>query len=329
MEEKILEVENLNIWFEEKNKKKEIVNEVSYTLYKKEILGIVGESGCGKSMSVNALIGLLPRGAFQSAKKMIYKNKDLMLCSAKERNSYRGKEMTMIFQEPMTSLNPLMKVGYQIQEMYMLHRPWTKEKCKEASLRSMEDVGLKNVERLYHSYPHELSGGMRQRIMIAIAMACEPGILIADEPTTALDVTTQAQILTLMKTLNQTKETSILFISHDLGVINEMCQRIMVMYLGYIVEEGTTNHILSSPRHPYTLGLIRSIPTIGKRKERLYAIPGKIPSMSERPKGCPFSTRCPYARDVCKTKLPELRSIEDGHRVRCFHPICEEATPYE
>ncbi len=329
MKEKLLEVESLSIWFEEKNKKKEIINDVSYTLYKKEILGIVGESGCGKSMSVNALIGLLPKEAFHSAKKMTYKKQDLMACTARERNNYRGKEMAMIFQEPMTSLNPLMKVGYQIQEMYKLHRPWTKAACKEATLKSMEDVGLQNVERLYHSYPHELSGGMRQRIMIAIAMACEPSILIADEPTTALDVTTQAQILTLMKTLNQRKQTSILFISHDLGVIHEMCERIMVMYLGYVVEEGTTDQILLSPKHPYTLGLIESIPTIGKRKERLYAIPGKIPSMNDRPKGCPFSTRCPYATDVCKKSLPELTSLENGHTVRCFHPIPSEETSHE
>ncbi|GAU79477.1 ABC transporter ATP-binding protein [Fusibacter sp. 3D3] len=317
---KILEVKNMSIDFIHKKTKINAVSKLSYELYENEVLGIVGESGCGKSISVMSLLGLLSSGASVEADHIQFKGRDINGLDVKALSKIRGQEIAIIFQEPMTSLNPLMTVGKQILEMYELHTDLSLKEALNETLEMMEKVGLKNVSSLYHAYPHELSGGMIQRIMIAMAMVCQPSILIADEPTTALDVTIQAQILNLMRALNQKSHTAILFISHDLGVIKEMCDRVMVMYLGYVVESGDVMAVLNAPYHPYTKGLLKSIPNPQKRHERLYSIPGRVPNMSDRPVGCPFCERCEKATEKCSAQLPELRELDKGHHVRCFYP---------
>lgn len=315
----------MSIDFKNKNTKINAVSKLSYTLYENEVLGIVGESGCGKSISVMSLLGLLSSGALVEADYIQFKDRDINGLDMEAFSKLRGKEISIIFQEPMTSLNPLMTVGKQILEMYELHTELSLKEAFNATLEMMEKVGLKNVKSLYYAYPHELSGGMIQRVMIAMAMVCQPSVLIADEPTTALDVTIQAQILNLMKSLNQEKRTSILFISHDLGVIKEMCDRVMVMYLGYVVESCNVMTLLNAPYHPYTNGLLKSIPNPQRRHERLYSIPGRVPNIADRPLGCPFNARCEKASEKCREQLPELREIVKGHYVRCFYPeIAEE-----
>lgn len=320
---KILEVKDLKIEFKTKKGILEAVSNVSYTLHENEVLGIVGESGCGKSISAMSLMGLLPPSAIVSASDMTFEGRDLRKLSNNQLSKIRGKDISIIFQEPMTSLNPLMKVGPQIVEMLVLHEGLSKNEAKTKALDMMEKVGLQHVESLFNAYTHALSGGMIQRVMIAMAMICNPSILIADEPTTALDVTIQAQILALMKTLNKSRRTAIIFISHDLGVIKEACDQVLVMYLGYVVEKGHVDQLLKTPSHPYTIGLLQSIPNPKKRQERLYAIEGKVPNIHERPKGCPFSTRCYKATEKCQEALPDFIEVADGHFVRCFYPECE------
>ncbi len=317
----LLDVKDLSIAFETNEGLLKAVSNVSFQLHENAILGIVGESGCGKSITAMSLINLLPSNAIVSSNQMLFNGMDLRSIDKNKLYEIRGKDIAIIFQEPMTSLNPLMKVGQQITEMIRLHENSTLKEAKQKTQWMMKKVGLSNVKKLYHSYTHELSGGMLQRVMIAMAMICQPKILIADEPTTALDVTIQAQILELMKQLNKENHTSIIFISHDLGVIKEMCTEVMVMYLGYCVEKADTSVLLKHPAHPYTYGLLQSIPNPKKGKSRLYAIPGRILKLSERPKGCPFCTRCKRATEKCRTQLPELQEISTNHFVRCFYPL--------
>lgn len=321
---KILEVEGLEIEFQNKKRSVQAVSDVSFHLGKGEVLGIVGESGCGKSITALSLMGLLPKSAAVKCKTFRFKEQDVQINNDHEMEGLRGKKLSVIFQEPMTSLNPLMKVGHQITEMFMRHESQTKRAAKLKTLTMMKKVGLQNVASLYHAYPHSLSGGMAQRIMIAMAMACQPDILIADEPTTALDVTIQAQILSLMKTINEKNKTSIVFISHDFGVIRAICDRVLVMYLGLILESGSVQELLEKPYHPYTVGLLNAIPNPAKKNERLFSIQGRVPSIDKRPEGCPFAKRCYKSQDKCFETLPELVKMINSRMIRCFFPEIEE-----
>lgn len=267
---------------------------------------------------------LLPKHAAISGGNILFEDKDILKLDEREMQHIRGSDISMVFQEPMTSLNPLIRVGEQIAESARFHLGLSKEVAKEMTLQILNDVGLPDPQGNVIRYPHELSGGMRQRIMIGMAMICNPKLLIADEPTTALDVTIQAQILDLMKKINRESETSIIFISHDLGVIKEICSKVVIMYAGHIVESADVQSIFSSPRHPYTYGLISSIPSPGLKGKTLYNIPGKVPSLTENKKGCPFYNRCFKVQDRCKVELPELKKIERDHNVRCFYPIIKD-----
>jgi peptide/nickel transport system ATP-binding protein len=290
----------------------------------------VGESGCGKSVTSLAVMGLIPQPPGKVVAGSIhFQGKDLTKASAKEMRQIRGNEMAMIFQEPMTSLNPLFTIGNQLIEAIRTHLPCSKQEAKNMSLEILKKVGI-NRPGILDEYPHQLSGGMRQRVMIAMAMVLNPRLLIADEPTTALDVTIQAQILDLMKTLNQEFGTAILLITHDLGVVAEMCDRVVVMYAGQVVEETDRRRLFRNPKHPYTQGLLKSIPKLEDRKKRLYSIPGQVPNPLHMPKGCRFAPRCEFAFDVCERVEPRLLPVEEGHLSRCWlHQEVEEGRSHE
>lgn len=315
----ILSVEHLKTSFFTDDTEIPAVDDISFHIYPGEIVGIVGESGCGKSVTSLSIMKLLPNppGKIVSG-KILLNGEDLVHASEKRMRQIRGKEIAMIFQEPMTSLNPLFTIGHQLMEAVKIHYPWPKKKIYERCLEMLKLVGLPRVEELMKSYPHELSGGMRQRVMIAMALICDPKVLIADEPTTALDVTIQAQILQLMKELNEKLETAILFITHDLGVVSQLCERVIVMYAGKIVEEGTVKEIFANPKHPYTKGLLASIPDIRYKKERLYSIPGNVPKPGSVQKGCRFYSRCEAREDRCLQNDPPYMAINDHHNVRCW-----------
>lgn len=295
------------------------VDNVSFDIYEGEVLGIVGESGSGKSVTAYSITRLIPDppGKIVSG-EVIYKGKDLLKITFDEMKNYRGKEIAMIFQEPMTSLNPVMKIGDQISEILLQHENVNKEEAFKQGVNMLELVGIPSPEKRMKDYPHQFSGGMRQRVMIAMALACNPSLLIADEPTTALDVTIQAQILDLMlKLKNERKESAILLITHNLGVVAETCNRVIVMYGGKIQEIADAEALFGNPLHPYTIGLLESLPDPDKPKDTLQAIPGIIPHILELPKGCKFSTRCTKVFDKCITDEPELLEIESKHFVRC------------
>lgn len=297
------------------------VDDVSFDIYEGEVLGIVGESGSGKSVTANSILRLIPDppGKIVGG-EIIYKGTNLLDLPIEDMQKYRGNEIAMIFQEPLTSLNPVMKIGKQVTEVIMRHQNVTKEEAFKKGVEMMEHVGIPDPEKRMDEYPHRFSGGMRQRVMIAMALACNPALLIADEPTTALDVTIQAQIIDLMMKLkNERKEAAILIITHNLGVVAEMCDRVIVMYGGKIQEVGDVYTIFNNPKHPYTKGLLSSLPNPdNKTKEKLRAIPGIIPHILELPKGCKFCTRCTEKREdwYCE-KEPALLEIEPGHFVRC------------
>ncbi|QXM05451.1 ABC transporter ATP-binding protein [Crassaminicella indica] len=314
----LLKVNNLHIGFSTKEGLLTAVEDNSFSVKEGEILGIVGESGCGKSITSLAIMGLLPKHARITKGEIVFAGKNITSLDKEERRKLRGKEMTMIFQEPMTSLNPVLKIGDQIIEGLMLHTRLSRKEAKERAIEMMRKVGLPRPNQIYDAYPHELSGGMRQRIMIAMALISKPKLLIADEPTTALDVTIQAQILQLMKKMNKEMKTAMLLISHDIGVIAKMCHRVIVMYAGHIFEEASAEKIIEKGIHPYTKGLMECIPTPEKRGKVLYAIPGRVPSLNERSKGCPFALRCPKAFQQCYNEKPALEKISKGQRVRCF-----------
>ena len=299
------------------------VEDVSFNLSKGEILGIVGESGCGKSVTAQTIMRLIPVPPGKIVQGNIeFDGMDLVQLSMEEMRTVRGKRISMIFQEPMTSLNPVYTIGDQISEMFMLHENLGKKQSMDRSVEMLQKVQIPAPESRVHEYPHQLSGGMRQRAMIAMALSCNPEILIADEPTTALDVTIQAQILDLMIQLKEDYETAIMMITHDLGVIAELAERVIVMYAGKIVEEASTQELFDDPKHPYTQGLLSSIPTLGDRsqhgRQRLQEIDGIVPSLYNLPAGCSFCPRCPKAMETCRDNAPDLKALNPAHQVRCW-----------
>ena len=299
------------------------VENVSFNLNKGEILGIVGESGCGKSVTAQTIMRLIPVPPGKIVQGSIeFDGMDLVQLSMEEMRTVRGKRISMIFQEPMTSLNPVYTIGNQISEMFMLHDHLDKKQSMDRSVEMLQKVQIPAPESRVHEYPHQLSGGMRQRAMIAMALSCNPEILIADEPTTALDVTIQAQILDLMIQLKEDYETAIMMITHDLGVIAELAERVIVMYAGKIVEEASTQELFDDPKHPYTQGLLASIPTLGNRskhgRQRLQEIDGIVPSLYNLPAGCSFCPRCPEAMGTCRENAPDLKTLNPAHHVRCW-----------
>lgn len=316
----LLEVNNLTTYIGKKNKQQHsIIDNVSFSIEKGEVLGVVGESGCGKSMTALSVMQLLSKGIEISDQSSIeLSGENILKMSKKQVRGIRGNEISMIFQEPMTSLNPLMKIGIQIREIIQLHKKTSKNDAKERVIELLENVGIASARETYDKYPHELSGGMRQRVMISIAMACNPKLLIADEPTTALDVTIQAQILELMKKLNTENNTSIMMITHDLGVVAEMCERVIIMYAGKIVEVADVETLFADPQHPYTKGLIASLPVKKKGKKRLNSIPGNVPPIKNRPKGCRFAPRCSFAMDICSETDPDMFTLNDDRSVACW-----------
>lgn len=320
MDKKLLEVKNLKTYFYSDGVIIKSVDDLSFYVNEGETLGIVGESGCGKSVACMSLVRLVetPPGKYECG-EILFKGEDLLRVSDARIRQIRGNDISFIFQEPMTSLNPVFKIGRQISEVLILHRGISKEEAYEESIRMLELVKIPNPERVVNDYPFALSGGMRQRVMIAMALACKPGLLIADEPTSNLDVTIQAQVLDLMNELKEKINTSIIFITHDLDVIAEMSDRVMVMYAGKVVEEASTNEILKNPRHPYTVGLINSKPNMAKEGTRLNVIPGNVPDLSNLPPGCSFHPRCDKAMDICKRVIPDEKLLYEGrHRISCW-----------
>lgn len=315
----ILSVENLCTSFPVDGQRVNAVDDCSFQVYEGKTLGIVGESGCGKSVTSLSIMQLIqdPPGKI-SGGKIIFEGQDLLQMSEKAMRSIRGNKISMIFQEPMTSLNPVYTIGDQIGEVFTLHKGVSSKQAREMSIEMLKQVRIPAPEKRIDNYPHELSGGMRQRIMIAIALACKPKLLIADEPTTALDVTIQAQILALMNSLQKENNMSIILITHDLGVVAETCDQVAVMYAGRIVEKATAKELFLNPKHPYTVGLLNSIPKLGERKKKLYTIPGIVPSLGHFPKGCRFQDRCPLASEECRNSEPELKNLEGERYVACF-----------
>ena len=311
-----LQVEHLSASFFTGRGEIKAVNDVSFNVPRGSIVGIVGESGCGKSMTARSIMRLLKYPGEIVGGSIKLMDKELTALSENEMANVRGEELSMIFQEPMTSLNPVMKVGKQVQEVVLLHRKISKKEAKEEVLRIFEKVGISEPEKRYNCYPHELSGGLRQRVMIAMAMICRPKLLIADEPTTALDVTVEAQILELMKNLRDTVDTSIILISHNLGVVAEICDYVYVMYAGQIVEQADTFTLFDDPRHPYTKGLMSAVRSLENKQDVLDTIPGTVPNLLSLPEGCAFGPRCGSYCNRCR-KNQKLIEVAPGHLVRC------------
>lgn len=315
----LLQVEDLKTYFYADDHIIKAVDGIDLHIKKGETLALVGESGCGKSITSLSVMGLVPQPKGKIAGGSIqFDGKELLKLSENQMTKVRGNDIAMIFQEPMTSLNPVLKIGDQIMEPLIEHKKISKEEARKRAIELLKLVGFPRAEQIIDEYPHQLSGGMRQRVMIAMGMTCNPKLLIADEPTTALDVTIQAQILELMKSLKNKFETSILLITHDLGVVAEMADRVMVMYAGKIVEEGDVETIYENPQHPYTKGLLASIPSLDTEKERLYSIQGNVPSPGNMPTGCRFAPRCEYVTELCHQSVPPLVETGPGHRVRCI-----------
>ncbi|MFM1651108.1 ABC transporter ATP-binding protein [Brevibacillus sp. B_LB10_24] len=312
----ILEVQQLKTRFKTDHGKVAVVDGVDFVIHQGETLGVVGESGCGKSMTSLSIMRLLPPNGSPEG-KVLFQGTNLLELTEKQMQKIRGNEIAMIFQEPMTSLNPLHTVGKQIEEAILHHQKISKEDAKQRAISMLKAVGMPRAEEIYGEYPHQLSGGMRQRVMIAMAMACNPKLIIADEPTTALDVTIQAQILELMQELKEKTGTSIMLITHDLGVVAEMCDRVIVMYAGQVVEEADVQSLFEDPKHPYTIGLMNSIPDLKDEREYLETIPGSVPLTHQMPKGCRFAPRCSKAMPVCHEQPPELLALDD-HKCRCW-----------
>ena len=319
-QENLLEVKHLRTeFFSSKKSSVTAVDDVSFDIKKGEIVGLVGESGCGKSVTSLSIMQLLKDTPGKVTNgEVIFQGRNLLEASKKEMLDIRGDKMSMIFQEPMSSLNPSMRIDKQMIEGIRLHTPLTKAEARKKAADILSQVGIPDPQRVLKNYPHQLSGGMSQRVMIAMAMSCEPDLLIADEPTTALDVTIQAQILELMKKIQQDKGMSILLITHDLGVVAEMCSRVIVMYAGKIVEEAPVAILFANPTHPYTQGLIASVPKLGSGVKVLPSIPGSVPDLSAMPKGCRFAPRCKYATEKCHQEQPELLSVGEKQKCRCW-----------
>ena len=324
MEQKTLEIRGLTVCFRTDKGVIRPVDDVSLEVPAGRIVGIVGESGCGKSMTVRAVMGLIPDPGKVTAGSVFLDGREITALPEKEQRKLRGSEISMIFQEPMTSLNPVMKVGKQVDEAVRLHTDCTREEARARTLEMFREVEIPEAEARYHCYPHQLSGGLRQRVMIAMAMACRPRLLIADEPTTALDVTVEAQILRLLERLRD-GGTSVLLISHNLGVIANVCDFVYVMYAGRLVEQADTATLFRRPQHPYTRGLLRSVASLRENAGTLETIPGVVPNLLRLPKGCGFSLRCAECAEICEKQVPEPRETEPGHRVRCFRVGKEDA----
>lgn len=316
----ILEVRDLRTSFFTGNVEVKAVDGVNFSVPKGKTLGIVGESGSGKSITSLSILRLIQNPGKVVGGQVVFKGKNLLEKSEAQMRKIRGNEISMIFQEPMTSLNPVYTVGQQIGEAFQIHEGLGKKKAIERSIEMLKLVGIPSPEKRVHQYPHELSGGMRQRVMIAMALACNPELLIADEPTTALDVTIQAQILELMKDLQDRLGMSIIMITHDLGVVAETCDYVAVMYCGKVIEYAQVDELFKNPRHPYTVGLLNSLPRhdIDLEDEELSVIKGSVPSPTDLPKGCRFAPRCPHASDICALRLPNLEEDENGNQIRCW-----------
>ena len=296
------------------------VDGISLKVEEGEVLGLVGESGCGKSVTLLSILGLVPYPGKITDGEILFQGENLLEKSSSEMRSYRGNKISMIFQDPMTTLNPVFRVGEQIRESLKVHKHKriSKRNEKEKVLQLIKDVGLPSPEQIYNQYPYQLSGGMQQRILIAIALSCQPKLILADEPTTALDVTIQAQILDLLGKINKDIGTGIILVTHDLGVVAEFCQKVAVMYAGKIVETGLVEQIIFDPKHPYTQGLLKSIPKIGNKKNKIQSIPGDVPDLSSLPKGCAFYPRCSQRIPECRKNEIPLLNIEEGRLVKCL-----------
>ena len=319
----VLEIRGLNSCFFTEKGVVPAVDGLDLDIPKGKIIGLVGESGCGKSMTAKSIMGLLKYPGRVAGGSIRFEDQDLTRLSDKELRKICGNDISMIFQEPMTSLNPVLKVGRQVRETLLVHNPtMSKAEAKQRVVEMFRRVGIPEAEKRYDCYPHELSGGLRQRVMIAMAMVCKPKLLIADEPTTALDVTIEAQILRLMKELRDETGMSVLIITHNMGVVAEICDYVYVMYAGKIMEQAETFELFDHTMHPYTKGLLDSIPRIGQNAERLHTIPGVVPNLLHLSQGCPFSNRCEYATDQCRTEKAQLHPVAPDHQVRCFR--CEE-----
>ena len=321
MGETLLDIRGLKTWFTTDDGVVRAVDGVDLYIDRGETLGVVGESGCGKTVTARSVLKLIdmPPGRFEAG-KILWRGRDLIPLDNAEMDKIRAREIAIIFQEPMTSLNPVYTVGEQIAEVLRLHEKLARKPAMERAVEMLQLVNIPNPQRRVNDYPHQFSGGMRQRVMIAMALACSPKLLIADEPTTALDVTIQAQILELMQEMKERLGMAIMLITHAMGVVAETSQRVVVMYAGKVVEEAPVESLFGDPRHPYTQGLIRSIPRVDRaaaRKERLEAIPGTVPSLFDPPPGCRFAPRCKYAMDICVKAMPPLKEVAPGHRVAC------------
>lgn len=317
----VLSVKNLVTEFPSRLGPVRAVNNISYEINKGETLGIVGESGCGKSVTSFSIMRLIENPGKVAQGEVWLNGRNILAMSETQMEDVRGGEMAMIFQEPMTALNPVLTIGNQIDEQILRHKKVSPAEAKERSIEMLSLVGIPSPAQRYGNYPHQLSGGMRQRAMIAMALSCDPSFLIADEPTTALDVTIQAQILELIQNLQQKLNMTVQFITHDLGVISEISDRVMVMYGGQTCEMARTDELFHHPLHPYTAALIRSRPKFGQRVSRLKTIEGSVPAPHELPKGCPFTNRCSRATEQCRVEKPVLRELSSGHKVACFHPM--------
>ncbi len=321
--ERLLDVTGLRTVFRSSRGLVHAVNGVSFQVDAGEVVGVVGESGCGKSATALSVMRLIPNPPGHIAAGSVrYKGRDLLTLGDRAMRDLRGKEISMIFQDPMTSLNPMLRIRRQMTEGIRLHMGLSKQAALERAIEMLRLVGIPSAERRIHDYPHQLSGGMRQRVVIAIALSCNPSLVLADEPTTALDVTIQAQILELLRRTMRERNAAVMLITHDLGVVAGMCDRVLVMYAGSIVEEATRREIFYNPRHPYTLGLLRSVPRLDRvRAERLPQIEGLPPDLARLPQGCPFQARCPFVTEVCRQEMPPLRAVDANHRVACHHEV--------
>ncbi|MDR2749030.1 MAG: ABC transporter ATP-binding protein [Clostridiales bacterium] len=315
----LLEVKDLKTYFYVKKQELRAVDGVSFSLDTGRILGIVGESGCGKSVASMSILKLIdPQEGRITGGQVLFEGKDLASLNEKQMTRIRGNEISMIFQEPMTSLNPVFTIGYQLREAIITHQKTDKSTASKKSEELLELTRVPDASRVLKNYPHQLSGGMRQRVMIAMSLACNPKLLIADEPTTALDVTIQAQVLDLIRKIKEELNMAMLLITHDLGVIAEMADDVLVMYAGKVMERATALELFKNPKHPYTVGLMRSKPNILHDQEKLYAIPGQVPSLYDMPEGCPFHPRCGNAMEVCAKKFPGLSCLSGDHSVSCW-----------
>ena len=317
-ENKLLAVEELKVYFRSEDEVARAVDGVSFDVEPEETVCLVGESGCGKTVTALSVMGLVPIPPGEIAGgRILFRGQNLLNLNDRQMQEIRGNQIGMVFQEPLTSLNPVFTIGDQIGEAIQIHQTAPQNEVVQRSRQLLKDVGIADPAQRLNDYPHQLSGGQRQRVMIAMALACDPELVIADEPTTALDVTVQAQILRLLETIQKDRSMSVLYITHDLGVVSKVADRICVMYAGIIAEQGKKEAVLKTPKHPYTQALLASLPHREKRGQRLYSIPGTVPNPAYKPGGCPFHPRCRHALQSCREQYPEMCDYEDGHRARC------------